>query len=585
MEFFRSVMATVVGIVISGIVLIAFLVIGIIGLVAAGEDEVPEIKPQTILKIQLSGPVAERLAEDPIAEALGDKFQGIGLLSAIDAIQYAKSDPNIEGIYLEHGFLSGGYASLEELRAAIADFKSEGKFVYSYAEFMTEANYYVASVADEIYLNPQGNMEFNGLSANLTFFKGLFDKLDIEPQIFRVGTYKSAVEPFMRKNMSEANREQISSFITSIHDNYLAEVAAARGVTMEQLKTVSDSMLVRNPQLALTHGLITKVGYKDELISDIKSKMDIDDENKLKMVSLKGYSKVVGKNAPYSANKVAVIIAEGEIVSGKGENDNVGSEKFARLIKRARENDKVKAVVVRINSPGGGLVASDVMWRELMMTKEKKPVIASMSSVAASGGYYMAMPCDTIVAQPTTITGSIGIFGMIFNMGGFLENKLGITSDVVKTGEFSDIYTVSRPLNAYEKSIIQGRVEEGYETFTSKAAQGRNMDLEQLKEVASGRVWTGQQAKEIGLVDVLGSYQDAIDIAAEKAGIQDDYMVVQYPELKSELEEIMAKLTGEAETRLTRAKFGELTPYIEKIKQLDTYKGIQARLPFDVELN
>jgi protease-4 len=577
-------MATVVGLVIAGLILMVFFVFGIIGLVASGSEEVPQVKENSILYINLTGGIAERIPEDPFAEVLGNDARGIELLGTLNALKHAKTDDNIKGIYMEHGFLSGGYASIEEIRDAIEDFKSSGKFVYSYAEFISEANYYVASVSDEIYFNPQGVIEFNGLSANLTFFKGLFDKLEVEPQIFRVGTYKSAVEPFMRKDMSEANREQVSSFINSIYDHYLKNVSESRGISYDQLKSISDSMLVRSPEDAFKHKLVTKIAYEDEIKTLIREQLGLEEKAKINSISLNNYIKTAAGASEYSSNKIAVIVAEGEIVSGKGQSTNVGSEKFSRAIKRARENDKVKAVVIRVNSPGGGIVASDVMWHEIMLTKAKKPVIASMSAVAASGGYYLSMPCDTIVAQPNTITGSIGIFGMMFNMGGFLENKLGITSDVVNTGEFSDIYTVSRSLNDFEKSIIQSRVEEGYDSFTSKAAEGRNMSIEDLKEVASGRVWTGSQAKERGLVDILGSYQDAINIAAAKAGIEDDYMTILYPELKSEFEEILAKLIGESEARFAKANYGDMAVYLDKIKNLENYKGIQARMPFDVTI-
>ena len=584
MSFFKSVMATVVGLVIAGLVLIVFFVFGIIGLVATGSEQVPEVKENSVLFINLTGGISERIPEDPFAEALGNDVRGIELLGTLSALKHAKTDDNIKGIYMEHGLLSGGYASIQEIRDAIEDFKSSGKFVYSYAEFISEANYYVASVSHEIYFNPQGVIEFNGLSANLTFFKGLFDKLEIEPQIFRVGTYKSAVEPFMRKDMSEANREQVSSFINSIYDHYLKNVSESRGISFDQLKSISDSMLVRSPEDAYKHKLITKVAYEDEIKTLIRDQLGLKEKDKINSISLNNYIKTAAGASAYSSNKIAVIVAEGEIVSGNGQSTNVGSEKFSKAIKRARENDKVKAVVIRVNSPGGGIVASDVMWHEIMLTKVKKPVIASMSAVAASGGYYLSMPCDTIVAQPNTITGSIGIFGMMFNMSGFLENKLGITSDVVNTGKFSDNYTVSRSLNDFEKSIIQSRVEEGYDSFTTKAAEGRNMSIEALKEVASGRVWTGSQAKERGLVDILGSYQDAIDIAAAKAGIEDDYMTILYPELKSEFEEILAKLMGETEARFAKANYGDMAVYLDKIKNLQNYVGIQARMPFDVTI-
>ena len=586
MSFFKTVLATVVGLVLAGLVFFGISIMIIAGIVAASSsDKAPELSSKTVLSINLSGPVAERVAEDPFAEALGNDQQSIGLLSTLNAIDYAKNDPNIEGIYIEHGYISSGFAALEEIRAAIEDFKSTGKFVYSYAENLSEPNYYVASVSDEIFLNPQGVVELNGISANIAFYKGLFEKLEINPQIFRVGTYKSAVEPFMRKDMSEANREQVTSFINGIYDNFLEKIAESRGMEFDALKNISDSMLVRSGANALDYGLVTKLAYKDEVREALKEKLEVEKVKDINYVSLNSYIKVADGDDDYSSNKVAVIVAEGSIVSGNGESNNIGSAKFAKAIKRARENKKVKAVVIRVNSPGGGLVASDVMWREIMLTKAEKPVIASMSSVAASGGYYMSMPCDTIVAQPNTITGSIGIFGMLFDMSGLLENKFGITHDVVKTGELSDLYTVTRPLNDFEKGIIQTRIEQGYELFTGKAAEGRNMDIDKLKEVASGRVWTGEQAQEIGLVDILGSYNDAVSIAAESADLGDDYMVIQYPELKSEFEEIMAKLMGESEARFFKANYGPLAPTIEKIKELQNYSGIQARMPFDIEWN
>ncbi|MFY0652165.1 MAG: signal peptide peptidase SppA [Cyclobacteriaceae bacterium] len=586
MNFFKTVLATMVGLVISGFVLMFLGFVLVAGIVAsASSDEAPIVSSNSVLYINLSGQVSERLAEDPFAEAFGDENRGIELLATLDAIESAKTDPNIEGIYIENGYLSAGFASLEEIRSALDDFKSTGKFVYAYGEYYTEANYYVSSVADEIYLNEQGTIELNGLSANITFFKGLFDKLEIEPKIFKVGTYKSAVEPFSRKDMSDANREQVSSFLNDIYGNYLLKVSESRNIPIEKLKSISDSMLVRKAEDALEFGLVSKLAYKDLVKSEIKSALDYEDTSKkIKFISLKKYIKRAQADAEYSSNKVAVIVAEGEIVSGKGESTNVGSAKFVKAIRQARESKRVKAVVIRVNSPGGGLMASDVMWREIMLTKAEKPVIASMSAVAASGGYYLSMPCDTIVAQPTTITGSIGIFGMLFDMSGFLESKLGITHDVVKTGDFSDIYTVTRPLNDYETSIIQSQVEKGYDLFTGKAAEGRNMDIDELKKYAEGRVWTGSQAKERGLVDILGSYKDAVQIAATKAGIEEDYAITLYPELKSEFEEILERMVGESEARFMKSEYGEMTKYLEKIKDLENLKGIQARLPFDMEI-
>lgn len=583
MTFLKSVFSTLVGLLIFSFVIGFFFFVTIAGLIAISSDEAPEITPNSVLTLNLSGFIHERVAEDPFKDLFPESADNkLALLETIETIARAKTDDNIKGIYLRHGGISGGYSALHEIRAALEDFKSSGKFIYSYAEYMPEANYYVASVADEIYLNPAGGMEFNGLSANVSFFKGLLDKLDIEAQIFRVGTYKSAVEPFFRKDLSEANREQMTSFINDIYDNYLLNVSETRGIALDKLRGISDQMLAREPEDALELGLITAVDYENGIKDKMREALGLEKDEDIQSINLQAYAK---SNSPtYSSNKVAVIVAEGEIVSGKGDTETVGSDKFVKAIRDARKSDRVKAVVIRINSPGGSALASDVMWNEIMLTKAVKPVIASMSTVAASGGYYMAMPCDTIVAQPMTITGSIGIFGMIPNMGGFLENKLGITNDGVSTGEFSNLYRVSSALNEGEKAIIQNMVESGYESFTSKAAQGRNMSIEDLKAVASGRVWTGAQAKENGLVDVLGSYNDAVELAANAANLDGDYMISYYPALKTKWEELLGSMANEAEARIMKNKYGTMAEYVEKVKELESYKGIQARMPFEIEI-
>lgn len=583
MSFIKSVLSTFVGLIVFSLVGILFLAALIGGIAAMGDQEAPEVQENSVLFINMHGQIKERVAEDPFQEIFGDSNDKmIPLLNTIEAIRQAKDDDKIKGIYMKHGYISGGSASIHEIRSAIEDFKSSGKFVYSYAEYLSEANYYLASVADEIYLNPIGSVEFNGLNANVTFMKGLFDKLDIDFQIFRVGTYKSAVEPFLRKDLSEASKEQLTAIINSIYDNYLTAISESRDLGVDKLKEISDGMLIRKPEDALDLGLITKIGYSNEVQDDLKAKIEIEASDDINFYKVSDYVTKVGKD--YSSNKVAVIVAEGQIVSGEGDGETVGSDKFVKAIREARESSRVKAVVIRINSPGGSMIASDVMWNEIMLTKAEKPVIASMSSVAASGGYYMAMPCDTIIAQPMTVTGSIGIFGMIPNMGKFLENKLGITNDGVSTGQFSDLYRVSSALNDQEKDIIQTSVERGYETFTSKAAKGRDMDIEALKAVASGRVWTGEQAKERGLVDILGSYDDAVQLAAELGGVEDDYAVTYYPQLKSKFEEIMEGFAQGAEARILHHQYGEFAEYVDMIKNLKNYEGVQARMPYDLEI-
>lgn len=579
MAFLRNLLATLTGLAIFSIVGF-FLLIGIIGAISASSETIPEVDENSVLHLNLNGVIVEKAIDDPLQDLLGGGPAPISLIDLVQSIEVAKTDDRIKGIYLEPKFLSAGSASMQEIRDAIIDFKSSGKFVYAYGEYLTEGDYYLVSAADTIYLNPEGSLEFNGLEASVTFFKGLFEKLDIEPEIFRVGEYKSFIEPFIRKDMSDENRLQLSELIGSVYENYLVNVGNSRRVDYTTLKEVSAQMKVRFPEDAVTHGLVTKVAYEDELINLIKEQMELDPDDDLNTIGIRKYIKAADLKGAYSKDRIAVIIANGDIVMGEIDG-SVGADQFAREIRKARENEDIKAIVLRVNSPGGSLTASDIIWREVMLTKGKKPIIASMSDVAASGGYYISMACDTIVAQPNTITGSIGIFGMLFNFGKFMDNKLGITTDNVTTGEFSDIMTVTRSLSSYERSIIQGQVESGYETFITKAAQGRGMEVEDIKKVAGGRVWTGIQAKERGLVDVIGSFDDAIQIAAEKAGIA-SYRVRYYPEQKPLMEKLLLELSE------VKASFFQVetpfSPYLEEIKSLKRTVGIQAKLPGNIQI-
>ena len=579
MAFLRNLLATITGLFIFSILCLLILM----GIASSAEETV-DVKDNSVVFLPLQGMLKERAPEDPLAALFPNAGPfNVGLLDLLKVINSAAEDDKIKGIYIEHGYLSGGFASLKEIRDALVQFKESGKFVYSYGNYISEGDYYIGSVADVLYVNPQGSLEFNGFSANISFFKGTLEKLDIEPVIFRVGEFKSAVEPFMREDMSPENRLQITEFLNSVHTTFLQDIASSRNIPAEQLKDISNLMKVRNVNDAVEYGLATKVAYEDEMKALIRTKLDIGEDDDINFISYKKYQKSI-KPEKISKNRIAVIVAEGEILMGEGENDQVGAEKFAREIKSARENSRVKAVVIRVNSPGGSLTGSDIIWREIMLTKARKPVIASMGDYATSGGYYLSMPCDTIVAQPNTITGSIGIFGLMFNLEDFLDNKLGITFDVVKTGEFSDIFTVTRSLTDYEKQIIQEGVEDGYETFTGKAAEARGMSQEKLKSIAGGRVWTGVEALNLGLVDKLGSFEDAVEIAAEKAGIEDDYLLSFYPKEKNFFEQIMSGASEEVEARSLKNNFGLLAPYVKEIKNLQHYQGIQARLPYSFEL-
>ncbi len=581
LSFFRSLLATFVG-------LCAFTFIGIFILFAvigaASQDPVPVVKNQSVLALKLSGVLMERAYEDPFEDFLpGNTVSSHGLLEILQSIENAKEDSKIKGIYLEPFYLSGGFASLQEIRDALVDFKSSGKFIMAYGEFMTEGDYYMASVADQLFLNSQGSLEFNGLSANVTFYKGMFEKLDIEPEIFRVGQFKSAIEPYIRKDLSKENEYQLSELLNNVNDHYLNGVAESRGLSFDRIKEIQDQMLVQVPEEAEEFGLVQKVAYKDELLNLIVDELGLDEIDDIDFISYKKYHKTISSD--YSSNKVAVIMAEGAIVMAGDPNTSIIGDKIAREIRKARDNKSVKAIVLRVNSPGGSITASDLIWHEIELAKAEKPVIASMGTYAASGGYYISMPCDTIVAQPNTITGSIGIFSMLFNFGQFLENKLGITHDVVSTGEYSDLITVTRSLSPQERAIIQKGVNRGYDTFITKAAAGRGLTKERINELGGGRVWTGAQALEFGLVDVLGSFSDAIEIAAEAAGVSDDYSVRYFPIQKPYFEELIEKLGSDVSTRIFQPDYGMLEPYMEDIKVLQDLQGIQARMPMNLEIH
>jgi protease IV len=583
MTFLKSFLGTLLGLLVFSVVglILLFVVIGSF----TAEKEV-KVKPATVLHLKLDKIIAERNYLDDFADLPlpGSQPATYGVIDILLTLEKAATDDNIKGVYLDAPFLMAGSAQADEIRQALLRFRESGKFVIAYGEFFTEISYFLASAADKVYLHPEGEMELNGLSAEITFFKGMLDKLEIKPQIFRVGDFKSAVEPFMVKKMSEENREQITSLLQSVNNHLLADIGVSRDIPFERMLEISRKMLVRSSADAKDLGLIDATLYYDQVEDEIRTHLEIEKDKKINFIGFESYSKTVTPKV-LSKNEIAVIVASGEIMSGKGDEGIIGSEKFAAEIRKARLNNKVKAIVLRINSPGGSALASDVMWREIQLASEVKPVIASMSAVAASGGYYMAMACDTIVASPTTITGSIGIFGMLFDFGGFLENKIGITHDVATTGDFSNILTVTRSLTDAEKAIIQKMVERGYHTFTSKAAEGRNMPLEELLKVASGRVWTGVEAQERGLVDVLGGFNKAVAIAAEKANISDDYRLKFYPYQQPFIDKLLNKSSTEnARIKAIEAELGTMGIQYRHLKSLQQMQGVQARMPFDVHL-
>jgi protease IV len=586
-NFIKNVLATIVGLFLFCVVSLILGVVVIAVMAGSGGDKVT-VKDNSVLKLDLNKPIVENAVKDPF-EDLGGAFSNspskIGLVQIKKAIEAAKNDPKIKGIYLQAEYPMTGWATTEEIRNALIAFKTSGKVIYSYSDAMTEKGYYIASVADHIYLNPRGEMEMNGLTAEYEFFKGTLDKLGIKPEIFKVGDYKSAVEVFTRDNMSEPSKEQTKVFLNNIVSHVYGNIAKTRKISVEQINRWADSLSIDKPADALKAKLITHVGYYDEFETDFKKTLKLADDKKINFIGLEKYLEASKDEDSDSKNKIAVIIGEGDIVTGKGDDGQIGSDDITAELKKAREDDDVKAVVLRINSGGGSALASDIMWREVQLTRKKKPVIASMADYAASGGYYMAMGCDSIVAQPTTITGSIGIFALLFNVEDMMKDKLGITFDRVTTHAHSDFPTVTHDMTAFEKNKLQRSIEDGYETFTSKAAAGRHIGIDKLKAVASGRVWSGQEAIKNGLIDRLGGIDDAVAVAARSAKLKpNDYQLKYLPKQKNFVESLFDKADEQANAQLLKAQFGEMGKYVKQVKQLTQLQGLQARMPYQLEV-
>jgi protease-4 len=554
--------------------------------IASASDATEPVEANSVLKLNFDKPITEITHSNPLAELnlpIGNQQETIGLVDIKHAIITAKTDKNIKGIYLHLSSLRAGFASLQEIRNALVEFKKSGKFIYAYGESFSEGAYYLASVANKIFLAPEGLLEFNGIGTQVFYFKNLFEKLEIKPEVFKVGDYKSAVEPFLLDKMSDHNRNQLDTLLSGVYTTMLEDIAASRKIPLTNLKLISDSMFVHNAHDAVKYKLVSNLGYYDEVESELKQKLGIHGTNhKVQFVSLASYAKAIKQDHEDEDQKIAVIVSAGEIRQGKSNNEIIGATDVCAQLKKARLDPKIKAIVLRINSPGGSALASDLMWREIVITRKVKPVIASMSDMAASGGYYMAMACDRIVAQPTTITGSIGVFGLIFNIKNALSNKLGITVDGYNTGKFSDVGSATREMTDYERRIIQSEVEFTYEEFLRKAAEGRRVNKEQIRKVAGGRVWTGVQAKALGLVDELGGLQVAIDVAATKAKLGKEYHVVYIPEAKGWLDNLLEENSGDKESKIMASELGELYPYFRTLQHVNNMKGIQARAPFEL---
>ncbi|MDO9155039.1 MAG: signal peptide peptidase SppA [Paludibacter sp.] len=579
-QFFKYTLATIVGVIIAWFIGI-LLFFGIVGALSKSDASVTTLKPNSVYELELKGTLTDRSEDNPyllLAEAFGQPEEKvIGLDDVLANISKAKNDVNIAGIYLKGGMLFGGFASFKEIRDALTDFKTSGKFIVAYADTYMQSNYYITSVADKVLINPEGLFEFKGLASEKVFFKNTLEKLGIQMQIVKVGTYKSAVEPFVNTKMSDANREQVTVYLNSMWSTILKQISTDRKIPIDKLNGFADEMMMFQPtEKALKYNLIDSLVYADQVDSILKSYIKVKGE-KVNLVKHSKMSKVHDQKK-FEKNKLAVIYAVGGI--DDGDNQGIVSEKLIETINEVAKDKMVKAVVFRVSSPGGSAYGSEQIWRALSNLKAKKPLIVSMGDYAASGGYYISCMADKIVAQPNTITGSIGIFGLIPDISG-LNNKLGLTYDVVKTNKMSDGISVNRPFRAEERDLMQNYVNRGYELFVKRCADGRKKTTDEMKTIAEGRVWTGEDALRIGLVDELGGMNDAIKIAATQAKLT-AYQVREYPEKEDFATKLMKSFGEEAETRFAKAYLGENYKLFIHIKNIEKMNGIQARLPFDL---
>jgi protease-4 len=586
-QFFKYLFASLLGFLIGSFVLL-FLIIGIVAGIASGDSEggAVTLKDNAVLRLNLNYVIPERTLNNPFdfMSLPGlEKGKAMGLTEIIKNIKKAKDNAQIKGIYIGAEVSPNSYATLAEIRNALIDFKKSGKFIIAYAEIMDEHSYYVASVADKIYLNPTGEILLNGFSQQVVYLKGMLDKIGVEPQLIRHGKYKSAGEPFIASSMSEENRSQIESYLGSLYQQFISDIASSRKMNAITMRSIVDELQVQSAADAIKLKIIDGVKYEDEIEAELKTKLGIGETDKPNYVTMAKFNMVSG-NTSVSDQKIAVLYCVGDISGGEGDDQSIGSDRMAAAIKKVREDESYKALVLRINSPGGSALASDIIWREVSLCKAKKPVIVSMGDVAASGGYYIAAPADHILAQPNTITGSIGVFGMLINAQDLLNNKLGVKIESVKFGEFADLGSPDRPLNEAERLVVQRGVDRVYDNFIERVAKGRKLSKEQVEEIAQGRVWSGIDAKKIGLVDELGGLDKAIEIAASKAKLS-EYRCVHLPELKDPIQELIGSLGDQASSALLKRELGAHYIQYQEVKKAMQYQGVQVRMPFNVRID
>lgn len=586
MKFLRNLLATILGVFIAfGLMFLFFIIIGS----SFADKGKVVVKENSILELDLTPKIKDDLnVEDPFSKFLEKEGAILELHKILNAIENAKVDDNIKGISINTLFVNAGMAQTNEIRKKLQEFKESGKFITAYGDFFGQKSYYLSSIADSIYLNPIGGIDLKGLGTELLFFKDFQDKYGVKMEVIRHGKYKSAAEPFITNKMSDENREQITELLNSIWTTFKTDISKSRNKTPEEIDEIADNLLGRNAKLAIRNNLINDTIYKDEYNTMLKKAVNIEISKKLNTVSLKDYIKSGKGRKKVSVkikDKIAVVYALGEIKYGKGDENYIGQESIIKALRKAVKNKKIKAIVLRVNSPGGSALASDLIWRELELTKKEKPLVVSMGNYAASGGYYISCNADKIFAESTTVTGSIGVFGMVPNFNKFMD-KIGINAEQVKTNKHSITYSPFEPMNEDFKGFAQESIEQIYTTFLSRVSKGRNMTTEQVNEIAQGRVWSGVQAKKIGLVDELGSLEDAISYAANLANIK-EYKIVNLPRYKKNFDDLFKNnpfLKLQTKTLIENEIGTENYKALNSFKKMSEFKGVQARMPFIMEI-
>jgi protease-4 len=587
-QFFKFMFASCLGVLLAGF-LLTLIGVGVVAQLASQADKQKTVEPNTVLHLTLDQQVPEQTNNLEMNPFDLKNQHILGLNDMIGAIGQAKTDDRVQGIYLDLKQVAVGPATSSALRQAIGDFRSSGKFVYAYGEYYTQGSYYLASVADKVYLNPLGDLDFRGYSIIQPYFKKMLDKIGVDMQVTYAGNFKSATEPFRLEKMSTENRTQVREFIESLYGSFLADISASRNKSVEELEKIADGWKMRNPEDAVNLGMIDHAGYEDEVLSDMRNRLGLEEDDKIPMMKLADYAKSKGSSQDYSAkDRIAVVYAEGSILDGKGNPGEIGDDQYVKWLRSIRKDDKIKAVVLRVNSPGGSALASENIWRELSLIKETgKPVVVSMGDYAASGGYYISCMADSIYAEPNTLTGSIGVFNLMPNAETLFEDKLGITFDTVKTGEYSTSLTPIYSWTDAERQIMQEDVNDIYETFLQRVASGRGMTRDEVHQVAQGRVWTGQRALELGLVDHIGGLEKALQTAAYLAGVE-KYRTREYPAVKEPIQQFIDEFMNEddaVQSYLLKQQLGQYGPLYQHIQELQSARGVQARLPFLILAN